>query len=104
MYVCMYVCVCAYVKIRDIEHWNILSIFEYVCMCVCMYVFMHVCVCVCAYVKLWDIEYWKIGEHDYIWASLFVCMFLFVCMYATCSCTYEHIAYLWWDATVCNCM
>ena len=46
VYVCMFVCLCVYVQIC-----------MYVCMNVCMYVYTHVCMyvcmCVCAYVYMY---------------------------------------------------
>ena len=65
MYVCMCVCVCVYVCVC-VCVWVCVCV--YVCMCVCVYVCMCVCVYVCMYV------------------CVYVCMY--VCMYV---CTYVRL-------------
>ena len=67
MYICMYVCVCVYVDVC-------VCVYVYVCVCVCMYVCMRVCMYV--YVCM------------YVFVCLCVCVFLRMC---ECVCDFRSI-------------
>ena len=74
MYVCMYVCVC---------------VFVYVCLYVCMCVYVCVFVCVCMYVFV--CVYMCVCLCVYVCVCMYVCVCIYVCVYIRMHCVVVHV-------------
>ncbi|VEL26023.1 unnamed protein product [Protopolystoma xenopodis] len=73
MYICMYVCIYVWMYVC-----------MYICMDVCMYVYMYACVHLCMYVCMYVCMYLC------LYTGMYACMYVFMCFGVfVCLCVYE---------------
>ena len=86
IYVCVYICLWVYMS-------ECIYVCVYICLCVYISVSIYVCVYVCEYMSVSIYVCVYIGLCVYVSVSLYVCVYICVCMYI-CLCVYTSV-WLW---------